>query len=480
MISAVEARPYTYRPAWAPIVWQVVSSKSTMIDFKFVFDIYINGVFSSRIKQKANPAGYGVIDVESFCQANLDMGKALVEHTDCTTIFRTGDYITNRIYLLIGEEYRTAVGGELRIYNGNTNAVGDPSYYVGAAADGALITAVGTTAGSGKEVVFGGGFKDSWNTYYTQWAQFINTDYDYCPRYGHTGMFLSDLPTGTASWQRDAWLTDSDQFSLTFRNRTYSGVTGQAFVYGAKLDWYSATGTTAFGSAYLYNVVGSGGGPLSTIAGVMPTTAAYQYDVVQLAVGPIDIMSRLEETWPGASVNYYTIQLYGRTGTTGGYGNPISEKIRVNVVDDDDWGFGRWRFSWLNSQGGRDWFSFVKQNVQTDSINKDTYYKIPPFWSTGIYGSSNLDPAKYGDTTAQMSVTKSFTAMSDWVTESQATFLESLFNSPHVLGWAPDNTGPYLVNVESKSFEVKKYAKENMFNYTIDFNIGQPTITQRA
>lgn len=476
MITTCNRRPNTYSRAWSPIVWQVQSSKSNMTDYKYIFNIYVNNSLYSTIKQRPNPQGYGIIDVSKFCQANLDVGASLTEHQDQATWYRVmGPNCTGEVYVLAGEEYRTTVNGPLIQYNGNTDLAGAPAYKLYAGADGLLNSSITNNA----PVIYNAGYRTSKDNYDYLYYVYGTTDGVYSSRYGHTGRFMSELPiqTGANSWVRETSLHDYERFSLTFQNNTYyTGITGQAFVYAAQFEFVTTAGATSTYNAI--NSVVTGGGPLSTSSAVMPATGSQLYNIVELACGPMDVRQYIEES-TFATVSYYTVSLWGRTGTTGiTLYRQYSEKIKINLVEQDCWGFGNWRFSWLNKLGGRDWFNFVKKNTEEYSTKRETYYKIDPYWSGGVYNAASNDPAKFGDSVSKNTVNQSFSAMSDWVTEDQSKYLKSLFISSHVLAWDPDGNGPFLVSLDSNKFEVKKFANERMFNYTIEFTIGQPTNLQ--
>ena len=85
MITSVTYKPLYLGPAYNPIIWSVLSSKVNNTDFKYVFDIYVDGIKINRIKQRANPTGYGMLDISTIMQGQLDSNNPLAPITQGET-----------------------------------------------------------------------------------------------------------------------------------------------------------------------------------------------------------------------------------------------------------------------------------------------------------------------------------------------------------------------------------------------------------
>ena len=474
-IVSVQHRPYVWNPSYTDLVWQCLSDKTAQLDFKYVFDVYINGAFVNRIKQRPNPAGYGLINLGQFVAGYLDPSVGLLEDPANNTIWGTGSTIGGEVFLLTGEEYRGATGGALTIYNGVGNTAGAPAFRLAARNDGIVIA----TGNTGTAVRFHAGYKDAYDTFLFEQNP-TNTDYPYVlkPATGHTGLYRSYSVTGTNDLRSNT-VTSTDRHTLTFWNRLDG--TGTAFyVYAAQFEFWATGATAPYGTDEVYNTVSAGGGPWTVCSTNFGTTAGTQYNVGQIACGPQDVINFIGALAP--NTERYTVQLFRApaSGVTAScdLGPALSEKMEFVIDDCNPSDFGRWRFSWLNDLGGRDWFNFDRRNTETYNSKVETYYKEPKYNSAGIYGARTLSPATYGDSTANKTIETTYSAMTDWVTQEQSEYLKGLFNSPHVLGWDPDNRGPFLVAIKSTSYEVQTYARQKMFNYQIDFTAGQPTTTQ--
>lgn len=474
-IISVQHRPYVWNPSYTDLVWQCLSNQTAQLDFKYVFDVYINGVFKNRIKQRPNPAGYGIIDLGQYVSGFLDPAQGILEDPSSTTIWGTGSTIGGEVYILTGEEYRGATGGALTIYNGIGQTAGAPSYPLKARGDG-IVLATGNT---GTNVRFHAGYKDSYDTYLFEQNP-TATDYPYSmkPGTGHTGLFRSHSVTGT-NLLRSNTVSSDDHHTLTFWNRT-DGTGTNWYVYAAQFAFFYGGSGTSYGTDEVYNTTTNGGGPNGSCSTIIGGPASATYNIGQLACGPKDVETYIGTLAPGTE--RYTVQLFAAPATgvtsTCDLGNPLSEPMEFVIDDCNPSGFGHWRFSWLNDLGGRDWFNFTRRNTEIYNSKVETYYKEPKYWSAGVYGASTISPATYGDSVSNKTIDVTFSAMTDWVTEDQSEFLKGLFNSPHVLGWDPNGAGPFLVTIKSSSYEVQTYARQKMFNYSIDFTAGQAINTQ--
>lgn len=475
-IIARNHSPYVWNPSYTDLVWQCLSDKTAQIDMKYVFDVYINGQFQNRIKQRPNPAGYGIINLGAYVAGFLDPSQGILENPENDSIWGIGQNIGGEVYVLAGEEYRGATGGALTIYNGVGPTAGAPSYKLAARGDGVVLA----TGNTGQNVRFHAGYKDSIQTWQFETNPTV-TDFPYSMKpgvTGHLGLYRSHAVTGTNNLRSNT-VTSDDRHTLTFWNRT-DGTGTNWYVYAAEFNFYTAGSTAATGTTATYNTQSNGGGPWLSCALNVGATASYQFNIGQIACGPVDVENYF--TLP-TGTERYTVQLFGSTGSTAcNLGIALSEPMEFVIDDCNPSGFGRWRFSWLNNLGGRDWFNFTRRNTEKYNNKTETYYREPKWVSNSIYGvTSSIDtvsPATFGDMVSNKTIETTYTAMTDWITEEQSEFLKGLFNSPHVIGYDPNNAGPYLVTIKSNSYEVQTYARQKLFNYEIEFTLGQPITTQ--
>ncbi len=171
----------------------------------------------------------------------------------------------------------------------------------------------------------------------------------------------------------------------------------------------------------------------------------------------------------------FPYQTYGSTalGATG-----ISEQVCYNINDDNCWGFEPIRFTWLNSLGGREWYTFIKRNTYTQNAARDTFYQLPGYWSSSQWSIQDLNPSRWGTTVFKVQLENSWTASTDWITEEQSAWLRSMFASPSVHVYLPGRSTPSLITITDASYSVQTYARQKLFQYFVSFVEAQPDIVQ--
>lgn len=511
-ITTTLYRPYVWSPVYNDIVFQVQSNQTSQIDFKYVFDVilqpaYISGLGatpsggtnSARFEARPLPDGSGLLNISSFLRGYIDNAVGWIEQahtsTGSTTLDAThGAPFVGEVYVRVGEVYRSATGSALTMYNGFGNtasSVGNPAYHIYAQADGKLATISGTAAGSGLPVRYYNGYKNPEDFY-----KFIDnptlTDYPYSLQVGtpstRFGLFRTRLPgtPGDNIGGRTIYQLPGDKCSLTWWNRLdrWNIPDGQHYVWGARYRYYDAannlvaTDTINMTFSTFNNL-----GPFTTCASIAGLTWS-GYNIGQISCGAGDriVSNRLAIT-PG--ITYYTLRLYAPDNPTIClFTQQVSEMITFRFEAQEGLDYPRWRFSWLNDLGGRDWFNFVKQNKEMYNQSRQTYYRDPFYYSGDKFGALSARPSTFGEVVFNMNIQQKFQATTGWITEEQSVFLKGLFNSPHILAYPPSDVDdpdiPRLVVIETTSYEVMNYKRAKMFNYTIDFRFSQPLYTQTS
>jgi hypothetical protein len=171
----------------------------------------------------------------------------------------------------------------------------------------------------------------------------------------------------------------------------------------------------------------------------------------------------------------FPYQTFGSTalGATG-----ISEKVCYNINDDNCWGFEPIRITWLNNKGGRDWYTFIKRNTFTQNAERDSFSKLPGYWSGNGFSLLDINPSTYGTTVYNVNLQQAWTASTDWLSEQDSAWLRDLFKSPSVHVYLPGNPQPTLVQITDASYSVQNFAREKLFQYFVSFVEAQPDTVQ--
>ena len=176
-------------------------------------------------------------------------------------------------------------------------------------------------------------------------------------------------------------------------------------------------------------------------------------------VTPFDITAIQDE------VSYYTIFVYNTSNS-----NKLSELFTFNIKDRNCKFEGK-ELYFQNRFGAFESFTFNLVSTQSATIEKSTYT------NNTIYSQLNYESTDRLTTSIGNITKDTFTATSDWITESESLWLKELIESPVVYLNYNDTLLP--INITTNSYDV--YTKENkkMFNIKIDYQYTFNNDTQR-
>ncbi len=176
----------------------------------------------------------------------------------------------------------------------------------------------------------------------------------------------------------------------------------------------------------------------------------------------------------------YTVQARDDSGTN------ISQLYLFNIIDDDCKGFEKIRLTWLNRLGAWDYYSFTKRNVRTVETQRTSYKQISGTWNERKY---KVHGFKGGQKTFRTRSKERLVLNSDFVTESECTWLEELFTSPEVYilnEFSTDGSEGYInkyvqpVTVTSSTYTKQTRANDNLLQYTIEIERSKNRVIQNA
>jgi len=166
--------------------------------------------------------------------------------------------------------------------------------------------------------------------------------------------------------------------------------------------------------------------------------------------------------------------------------NQVSQLYTFNVIDDDCKGFEKIRLTWLNRLGAWDYYSFTKRNVRTVETQRTSYKQISGTWNERKY---KVHGFKGGQKTFRTRSKERLVLNSDFVTESECTWLEELFTSPEVYilnEFSTDGSEGYInkyvqpVTVTSSTYTKQTRANDNLLQYTIEIERSKNRVIQNA
>ena len=523
MISSVNYRPKYYAPGYNPVIWSVTSDQAnvpTNYDFKYVFDVFIDGAFVNRFKQRPNPSGAGMLDVSTMVDPYLEIGNFANEvGVSIATPYQVGSNAVCNVYVKVGEEYRQGAStNPLRIYTGLvTGELGDPEFLLGA--QGFV-----EQAGVDEAAVVVLPMSLDWQAQQQTLQVQSTTPADYYGLFGYVapylmksdaiypsvtcggpGLFLSKEPRQVAggSWQTTTAAPASnftvqdlsyDRRTLTFLNRNpvYEDLGGAYLQSTApKVAWFTFYDTAGdpLGSYPIVNYTGEGGAPRASCDGAIATggtgsfSASTNMELLSLRVGPKDledmgIWSILGEV-PGA----YTVQLFDNFPVSAGctYSGPptvpVSELVRINIVEDCLSNlYPRVRLAFLNELGGRDYWNFTVFAEESIDASSGQYYQAEMNWSglTPVVTSGNTSAnwLKGGNKHYNKSVSTRWTIQSDFLSQTEVDFLKNIVKSSQIWAYLGDQDWPYTCKVVETSYTVKTIKMVKMFTATFNIELS--------
>lgn len=482
MIINVPYKPTWLSPVYNPIMWSVLSSKVNSQDFKYVFEIYLDDVLINTIKQRANPAGYGMLDVSALLQGYLEgnatnaaitQGETSIDYNS-GKVFADNNLMSRKVYLKVGEEY--TVNGITTIYNGTSDTPGAPAFYLfsGNTQFGNLYTPVTTWSASITDQ------EQQWNMQSTYQSGIFGGN----PFYGNT---VYDHAYGLASalnfspLEQDVYSFDNTV--LSFLNWTPTIADNQQKpIYGFRFTRYDAGGTQ-INTVDKPMITANGFGMRSTCTSTVPLTLDPKYAIVHVLAGPDKLATALgwSTIMPGERI---TIAGYSKGSTGCDLGNQITKEYGFTIQEYCTPLYPRVRLSWYNALGGRDYQNFTMFLEKTTNTTQDNYAQEQMNFSGAtpvpvLNGSLPIGTLgiKGGDKPFNKQSTLTYSVQTDWLTQDYVNILEGLQKSPQVLAYIADplnqlaNDYPYTVKITQSSYTTKNVRQNKMVQGTFTFTL---------
>ena len=144
------------------------------------------------------------------------------------------------------------------------------------------------------------------------------------------------------------------------------------------------------------------------------------------------------------------------------------------------------QFSWLNSLGFRDYFTFRKRNERSVNISRNTYTASTYDPDAASWSS---DPAARGDKTYSQELEEEWVATTGYITDKEAKHLQHLFTSADVRVKLPSQWyqragityEPFIAAVvTSNTYIERTFRKDRLFQYEIRFKLANNIKSQRG
>tara|TARA_R100000152_G_C6782027_1_gene218044 strand:+ start:6108 stop:7538 length:1431 start_codon:yes stop_codon:yes gene_type:complete len=200
--------------------------------------------------------------------------------------------------------------------------------------------------------------------------------------------------------------------------------------------------------------------------------------IIYRGVGPANIKNSgvtLPTNW-----DYYTVRIYDSTG------GAIAKEYALHKQSEDCKGYETIRLCWVNKWGTWDYYNFTKKSVRTLDKAPSTYHQNYGTWNQKTY-------REFGHTggtkvVKNMSV-ESIQINTDWLTETEAIWLEELFLSNDVyilqedssdvaMGFGRKYVEPVVIKTSAHIRKTK--ANDRLIQYSLDIEKSKPKRSHRA
>ena len=293
----------------------------------------------------------------------------------------------------------------------------------------------------------------------------------------------ADITDGKPAWIAnnmrvyDHYVTREDMTTISYYNglRAVGPVATpvksiEAFVF------YQYNGNTLTDVNPVYNLQANGGGPNTAVGG--GAQVVYPYNAITLATGPKNFQDF------NSNATHYYVKTGAWTNDTicAAEVDEVTDKSlhyvhRFNIVEADCNDYEHYQFSWLNSFGFRDYYTFKKKKERSLSISRNEFLK-----EAANYNGQDYDVNIYdrGTTVYSQKLQENYVAYTDYLSDVDARYLEGLFKSPDVRVRFGGTTEFVPISLMSTTWTEKTYRKDRLFQYDIKFKRAHNLKSQRG
>jgi hypothetical protein len=418
MAITVNQRPQQFQPIYNPYIYVLSSDNSSQQNFKIAASIYDtsdsgNSVYITTLQNPTNTNGYVVFDlsrvVRDYLTHDFELGVSLTQN--CPNSIKRITVFTQEVF-------------------------GSP-----ASSTGTIYTYGDATATDSRYV---------WNSAlpFEEFAPYNQNNYllKYSNYSSNRWLTNADIVNGLKMSQ------DQNGYAYLLLENLDNTDNSINLIDYVRIKTYTSSGTLI--DTYDVNIDYIT--DLSLTTGYMVRIPIGTYNLNQ--INALDFISGSQPVITD-SVAYYTIQTMSNFYDDG-------YPLRVNVVDYCD-SPQVFRLHFLNRLGGFDSINFDRYYTQTTQIERKNYKR--PYGSvtsgTWSYSASDRNNVNMINTAK-----KQYNIQTNWISETEASWLEELLTSP-VVFWEADNSTLYSINILDSAYETKYHQKDKVFNLTLTFEL---------
>ena len=293
----------------------------------------------------------------------------------------------------------------------------------------------------------------------------------------------ADITDGKPTWLLnnmrvyDHYVTRDDMTTISYYN-SFTGAFGNVRSIDAFVFWQYAGNVLVSSNSIVYNTQSNGGGPnTGSGQGVQPV---YPYFAITCGTGPKNFQDF------DANTTHYYVATSAYQECSSINKDLTNESLhyvhRFNIIEESCNDFPEYQFSWLNKYGFRDYYSFRKRKDRKVSIKRNEFLKEAANYNATSY---NVNIYDRGTTVYSQLLPEEFSAFTNYMSDSEALYLQGLFTSADVKVRFNDAPGAQQyewvpVSLLSTDYTEKTYRKDKLFQYNIRFALAHNLKSQRG
>jgi hypothetical protein len=472
MALTVTQKPNAVMCANSPCVFVLSESASGTYNgykFKYLLKVKVNTIEVALLKVFKNKENKGIIDISHIIKSYIQIQK---ENIGATAV----DTPSGSIHK-IGIDL-----DDTRCFSQNTSAYikvdVEPGVEVAATATGSPV-ATYTAGQDSKHFVVRAGF------------QFID-GIDYSGGNYHLANYLFSTSSPTSmKFMTNAptrqFVRDEDYLTLAFTQEAVSSTNGRTD--GVEVDYmwvhyYDSSGaqiTPSDSLNYLINSNGTGGANKTQCTTVTE-------GLLYFGCGPANLEAQGVRTSlrPSNIADWAYYIVYGSTGLTGpNTPNAVCSKeyyfyrygSGASKIDDRHQSCTRFdniRLAFENRLGAWDYVNFRGKSTETLDVKSSHMEQAPGTWDSTTFLTNEWDRGK---TTVWTKATRRLKAVSDWLNEDEAVWLEELFTSPTIEYISDDGNVYPMISLTPQYTKKTSVNDKLQIQYTILLEYANPVNT---
>ena len=435
-MASIAQQPNKNNSAYVPNVWTLSGLGSAD---RYVLEVEIDGTVVSTFKQPANPQSVAHFDVQKVLQSYLE--PAFVE-TTAQAANTPNAHLT----------YRVNYGTE----TGTVTTIDGSSAY--------------------KYVI---NAYDDWRVLNSDLSDFIpEPDPVPCEIGSNTNAVYTEEFSFLTNYPEARYKVRSDEYkTLSFYNRIANFDNGTT--WGPNEAPFFVRITTA-----LEDVVYTIDNVRTDCTDMTVTYADDDSIITTIGAGPANIESLLSLAYDSYQIRVYSYNYCIATTIsdcddyseilTDGYLGDVIFSANFDVVEDCT-PFDFVTLSFLNQYGVKDYFTFDRRNTKTVTSNRNKYTKMLGSWSDTSF---TIDQHGRGRTVFSTESTTRMSIQSNWMSDEMSKWLQEAFTSPSVMIYVDGDWEPCVITTQS--YEEKTYARNRMFQHSIEVEFANNQKIQRG